>query len=81
MNRPQESTSSEPRALEHKLAAILYADVAGYSRLTGVDEAGTHRTLSAYLDAFTATIQTHRGSVNITQAMRCSPISLPYPMR
>jgi len=29
-----------------KLAAILYADVAGYSRLTGVDEIGTHRQLT-----------------------------------
>ena len=37
------------QALVHKLAAILYADVAGYSRLTGEDEGGTHRTLSAYL--------------------------------
>jgi hypothetical protein len=27
--------------LERKLAAILYADVAGYSRLTGEDEEGT----------------------------------------
>ncbi len=29
--------------LPRKLAAILYADVAGYSRLTGEDEEGTHR--------------------------------------
>ncbi len=36
--------------LERKLAAILYADVAGYSRLTGEDEDATHRALSAYLD-------------------------------
>jgi class 3 adenylate cyclase len=27
--------------LPRKLAAILYADVAGYSRLTGEDEEGT----------------------------------------
>lgn len=32
--------------LPRKLAAILYADVAGYSRLTGEDEGATHRTLS-----------------------------------
>ncbi len=43
--------------LERKVAAILYADVAGYSRLTGADEEGTHRTLSAYLDAVTAFIE------------------------
>ncbi len=29
--------------LPRKLAAILYADVAGYSRLTGEDEDGMHR--------------------------------------
>ena len=31
--------------LPRKLAAILYADVAGYSRLTGADEDATHRLL------------------------------------
>lgn len=30
--------------LPRKLAAILYADVAGYSRLTGEDEDATHRS-------------------------------------
>ncbi len=42
--------------LERKVAAILYADVAGYSRLTRADEEGTHRALSTYLDAVTAFI-------------------------
>jgi class 3 adenylate cyclase len=28
-----------------KLVAILHADVAGFSRLMGVDEVGTHRVL------------------------------------
>ena len=46
-----------------KLAAILYADAAGYSRLTGVDEEGTHRTLSAYLDTITNLIEGHGGRV------------------
>lgn len=46
-----------------KLVAILYADVANYSRLTGTDEEGTHRLLSAYLDVFTATIKTYSGRV------------------
>jgi TolB-like protein/class 3 adenylate cyclase/Flp pilus assembly protein TadD len=31
--------------VERRLAAIIAADVAGYSRLTGLDEAGTHRRL------------------------------------
>jgi adenylate cyclase len=49
--------------LERKLAAILYADVAGYSRLTGEDEDATHRTLTAYLDFITKTVANHRGRV------------------
>jgi class 3 adenylate cyclase len=49
--------------LPRKLAAILYADVAGYSRLTGEDEEGTHRLLSAYLDALSQTIETYGGTV------------------
>lgn len=49
--------------LERKLAAILYADVAGYSRLTGEDEDGTHHALRAYLDAITSHIQVHKGRV------------------
>lgn len=36
--------------LPRKLAAILCADVAGYSRLTGEDEDATHRTLSEQLE-------------------------------
>ncbi len=60
---PTQHTETTDRALPHKLAAILYADVEGYSRLTGQDEAGTHRTLSAYLDFFTETIKAHRGEV------------------
>ena len=51
------------QALLNKLAAILYADVEGYSRLTGADEAGTHRTLSSYLDLFSETVKAHRGEV------------------
>ncbi len=46
-----------------KLTAIFYADVAGYSRLTGEDELGTHHRVMAVLDAASATINAHRGSV------------------
>jgi TolB-like protein len=49
--------------LPRKLAVILYADVAGYSRLTGEDEDATHRTLSAYLDLMADVIGHHRGRV------------------
>ena len=49
--------------LQRKLAGILYADVAGYSRLTGADEDGTHRALSGHLDCIARTVQDHSGSV------------------
>jgi adenylate cyclase len=49
--------------LPRKLTAILYADVAGYSRLTGEDEEGTHRTLRAYLDRISSIIVDHSGRV------------------
>ena len=32
-------------AITQKLTTILYADVVGYSRLTGNDELGTHRVV------------------------------------
>lgn len=53
--------TSEP--LPRRLAAILYADVAGYSRLTGADEDATHRLLSACLDLLSETVIAHRGTV------------------
>jgi adenylate cyclase len=53
----------EREGVQRKLAAIFYADVAGYSRLTGADEEGTHRTLSASLDFIAATIEGRGGRV------------------
>ncbi|MBI3800569.1 MAG: adenylate/guanylate cyclase domain-containing protein, partial [Deltaproteobacteria bacterium] len=47
--------------MERKLTAILAADVAGYSRLMGVDEEGTLRTLTAYRQLIDALITQHRG--------------------
>ncbi len=49
--------------LPRKLAAILYADVAGYSRLTGDDEDATHRRLSDYLDLISSHVARHHGRV------------------
>lgn len=49
--------------LTRKLAAILYADVAGYSRLTQADEIGTHRQLSVSLDLMTDRIRNAGGQV------------------
>jgi adenylate cyclase len=37
------------RRVERRLAAVFAADVAGYSRLMGADEEGTHERLKALL--------------------------------
>jgi adenylate cyclase len=49
--------------VKRKLAAILSADVKGYSRLMGADEEGTIRTLNAYKEVLTGFIQKHQGRV------------------
>jgi adenylate cyclase len=47
-----------------RLAAILAADVAGYSRLMGADEEGTHERLKAHLrELIEPKIATHRGRI------------------
>ncbi len=53
----------ESRLSARKLAAILNADVQGYSRLMADDEAATVRTLSAYREVMTALVGEHRGRV------------------
>ena len=47
--------------MQRKLAAILCADVSGYSRLMGADEEATLRTLSAYRKIIDSLIEGHRG--------------------
>jgi len=49
--------------VKRKLAAILSADVKGYSRLMGEDEVGTIRTLNAYKEVMAGLIQHHHGRV------------------
>ncbi len=71
--------------LPRKLAAIFYADVAGYSRLTGEDEDATHRRLSEYLDLVSDSVDQHLGKVvhyagdavladfsSVTSALECA---------
>ncbi|MFQ5974091.1 MAG: adenylate/guanylate cyclase domain-containing protein [Alphaproteobacteria bacterium] len=50
-------------AVQRKLAAILAADVAGYSRLMGEDEEATLATLKAYREVIDRLIDTHQGRV------------------
>ncbi len=52
-----------PAEVEHKLAAILSADVVGYSRLMAEDEAGTIRTVTAYRNEIRDLVGDHRGRV------------------
>jgi len=49
--------------VKRKLAAILSADVKGYSRLMGEDEIGTIRTLTTYKEIITNFIRQHKGRV------------------
>ena len=71
--------------LTRKLAAILYADVAEYSRLTGEDEDGTHILLREFLDFISSCVIEHQGNVvhyagdavladfgTVTNALRCA---------
>jgi len=51
-------------ATRRRLAAILAADVAGYSRLMGQDEEGTHERLQAHLrELVEPKIKEHRGRI------------------
>jgi class 3 adenylate cyclase/pimeloyl-ACP methyl ester carboxylesterase len=49
--------------IRRKLAAIIAADVAGYSRLISLDETRTVQTLSAYRAIFDALIAEHGGRI------------------
>jgi adenylate cyclase len=69
-----------------RLAAIIAADVAGYSRLMGADEEGTHERLKAHLqELVNPKIAEHRGRVvkntgdgmlaefpSVVEAVRCA---------
>ncbi|MGF6851443.1 adenylate/guanylate cyclase domain-containing protein [Paraburkholderia sp. CI3] len=72
--------------VERKLAAILAADIAGYSRLSGADEEGTMRRLCALrIELIDPAIQVNRGRIvkttgdgilvefiSVVDAVRCS---------
>ena len=70
---------------KRRLAAILAADVAGYSRLMGADEEGTVAALNECREIFKQSINSHDGVVvdtagdsvlatfdSVVQAVRCS---------
>jgi class 3 adenylate cyclase len=53
----------EPSSRKRKLAAIMHADVVGFSRLMGEDEAGTHQALSKLRRAVDPLITAHGGRI------------------
>src|SRR5271166_6093025 len=53
----------EPSSRKRKLAAILHADVVGFSRLMGEDEAGTHQALGELRRAVDPLITAHGGRI------------------
>jgi adenylate cyclase len=53
----------EPSTRKRKLAAILQADVVGFSRWMGEDEAGTHRALGEFRRAVDPLIAAHGGRI------------------
>src|SRR6478736_3182385 len=67
MSSRQQGGAMEPAGddrVERRLAAVLAADVAGYSRLMGVDEEGTLARLKAVRkDLVDPTIASHRGRI------------------
>src|SRR5262245_12033081 len=53
----------ETSSRKRKLAAILHADVAGFSRLMGEDETGTHQALNKLRSASDPLIAAHGGRI------------------
>jgi class 3 adenylate cyclase len=82
----QGEQAMEQRGVERKLAAIVVADVAAYSRLMGADEEGTLARLKAHRRALVdPKIREHRGQIkkttgdgmltefaSVVDAVRCS---------
>src|SRR5919202_1676304 len=61
MSNEQHAARPRPERLERKLAAILHADVQGYSRLLGEDEVTTLRTVAAHLALMRSLVEQHGG--------------------
>ena len=63
------SGPTEKMAPVRRLTAMLAADVAGYSRLMGADEEGTHERLKKHLgELVNPKIKEHRGRIVKTPA-------------
>jgi adenylate cyclase len=60
---PDEPDNPSTQFLDRKLATILSADVAGFSRLMGEDEEQTLRTFRGHKEVFESLVAMHRGRV------------------
>ena len=58
-----DALSSNAQPIERRLATIMMADVAGYSRMMGEDEEGTVAVLRGHREIFDALLKAHRGRV------------------
>ncbi len=67
--------------MERRLAAILAADVVGYSRLMEADEEATARTLSTYREITEVLVVSHHGrvfgSTEVFECPQCDRIHWP----
>src|SRR5450755_4041862 len=62
--------ADQPSRVERRLAAILAADVAGYSRLMGLDEVGTARILREHRAVSDGLVAKHGGRIVKTTGPR-----------
>src|SRR5271155_1924438 len=60
---PEEPIDPSAQSLERKLATILSADVAEFSRLMGEDEEDTMRTFRGHKQVFESLVVMHRGRI------------------
>ena len=63
MSNEADSPDDAPPPLQRRLATILSADVAGYSRLMGENEEATVQTLRGHRAVFDALLKQHHGRV------------------
>src|SRR4051794_28959380 len=61
MSKEADRASPAAAPVECKLAAILHADVQGYSRLLGEDEVTTLRTVASHLALMRSLVEQHGG--------------------
>src|ERR1043166_3222614 len=61
MTKEADRTPTPPLPVERRLAAILHADVRGYSRLLGEDEVTTLRTVASHLASMRGLVERHGG--------------------